>query len=172
MEKICIVKRRQRMNQDLGVDISKQDLNDFNFFENYDDILKDTAGGNNDIKRETVIKSDVISFKLPEEQSFKISSNSYMESLFKGKAKGFVADIQHTENGQIIFNLSFEKATSIKMLKSKQVCKMLQISKYYLAKLVTCNKIRSYKLGKLRRFSLDDIIDYLAKSEDVKNFSL
>jgi excisionase family DNA binding protein len=32
--------------------------------------------------------------------------------------------------------------------------------------LVKSRKIRSYKIGRLRRFLLEDILDYLSKSEE------
>ena len=53
------------------------------------------------------------------------------------------------------------------MLTSQHVCQMLQISKSLLMNLVKAGKIRSYKIGKLRRFLLEDILDYLSKSEDI-----
>ncbi|HEU19835.1 MAG TPA: DNA-binding protein [Deltaproteobacteria bacterium] len=43
---------------------------------------------------------------------------------------------------------------------------MLQISGSTLSKLVKIKKIRSLKLGRLRRFSVDDISAYLAAHED------
>ena len=52
------------------------------------------------------------------------------------------------------------------MLKSIHVCQMLQIGKSTLMTLVKSRKIRSYKIGRLRRFLLEDILDYLSKSEE------
>jgi len=53
------------------------------------------------------------------------------------------------------------------MLKSEHVCQMLQISRSLLMNLVKSRKIRSYKIGRLRRFLLEDILDYLSKSEEI-----
>ena len=43
---------------------------------------------------------------------------------------------------------------------------MLQISKSFLIRLVKGKKIKSYKFGRLRRFLLTDVIEYLSFSED------
>jgi excisionase family DNA binding protein len=42
---------------------------------------------------------------------------------------------------------------------------MLQISRSFLRKLVKNGTIKSYKIGKLRRFLLEDILDYLSQGE-------
>ncbi len=44
---------------------------------------------------------------------------------------------------------------------------MLQISNSLLMNLVKSKKIRSYKVGRLRRFLLQDVLDYLSRSEEV-----
>jgi len=52
------------------------------------------------------------------------------------------------------------------MIAPNQVCQMLQVSRSFLQKLVHENKIKSYKLGRMRRFLLEDILEYLSSEVD------
>jgi excisionase family DNA binding protein len=70
------------------------------------------------------------------------------------------------EDGRIVFNFRLKTDETLKMLTVSQVGQMLQISKSFLIRLVKEKKIKSYKFGRLRRFLLSDVIDYLAHSED------
>ena len=70
------------------------------------------------------------------------------------------------ENGRIVFNFRLKTDETLKMLTVSQVGQMLQISKSFVIRLVKAKKIRSYKFGRLRRFLLTDVIDYLSFSED------
>jgi excisionase family DNA binding protein len=70
------------------------------------------------------------------------------------------------EEGRVTFNFRLRTEETLKMLKPEQVCQMLQISKTFLVKLVRQSRLRSYKFGRLRRFLLADVIDYLTASED------
>jgi len=47
---------------------------------------------------------------------------------------------------------------------------MLQISKSFLQKLVNEKKINSYKLGRRRRFLLEDILEYLSNDDVFAQF--
>jgi excisionase family DNA binding protein len=70
-------------------------------------------------------------------------------------------DLEQYEDGQIVFNLHLKQIYSADMLNSKDVCRMLQVSRSFLAKLVRTGQVNSYKIGKLRRFLLEDILEYL-----------
>jgi excisionase family DNA binding protein len=43
---------------------------------------------------------------------------------------------------------------------------MLQVSSGFLMKLVKGKKLKSYKLSRLRRFSLEDILNYLTENNE------
>lgn len=43
---------------------------------------------------------------------------------------------------------------------------MLQVSSGFLMKRVKEKKLKSYKLGRLRRFSLEDILNYLTENNE------
>ncbi len=161
MEKFSIVRRRRRANLDFDEEVPELQLSDFNVSasEDYESVTNINVGN-----------SPAISFNLSDEQRSFLKSSEYLESLLVGTTKGFVADIAENNEGRIVFTFALGKVDSVKMLKPKQVCKMLQISKYLLRKLVTEKKIRSYKIGTVRRFSLDDILDYLANNEELENF--
>jgi len=70
------------------------------------------------------------------------------------------------EDGRIVFNFRLKTDDTLKMLTVSQVSQMLQISKSFLLRLVKARGIKSYKFGRLRRFLLTDVIDYLSFSED------
>jgi len=70
------------------------------------------------------------------------------------------------EDGRIVFNFRLKTDDTLKLLTMEQVSQMLQVSKSFLLRLVRGKRIRSYKFGRLRRFLLTDVIDYLSSSED------
>jgi excisionase family DNA binding protein len=74
-------------------------------------------------------------------------------------------DLEHYEDGQIVFNIHLKQIQRADMLDSKKVCHMLQVSRSFLSKLVKAEQIKSYKIGKLRRFLLEDILEYLSQGK-------
>ena len=111
--------------------------------------------------------NDAISVNLTPEQYDLIKSNRYVKYFLNGDTTGVSLDIQKHTEGQIIFNFQFKKVDIVRMLKAKHVCQMLQISNSMLMSLVKSKKIRSYKIGRLRRFLLQDVLDYLSRSEEI-----
>jgi len=80
--------------------------------------------------------------------------------------RGICVERPVIENGRIVFNFRLKTDDTLKMLTVTQVGQMLQISKSFLIQLVKTKKLKSYKFGRLRRFLLSDVIDYLSFSED------
>jgi len=115
--------------------------------------------------------NDAISINLTPEQYDLVKSNRYVKYFLNGDATGVSLDIQRHTEGQIIFNFQFKKVDIVRMLKAKHVCQMLQISNSLLMSLVKSKKIRSYKVSRLRRFLLQDVLDYLSRSEEVSGSS-
>ncbi len=159
MEKICIVKRRNKSIQEIGRETTHVLTNNFNTQRNKDYIFKEL---NED-------KNHVLSFNLTPEQCDSIRPNGHIQSLLNEKSADLSLDIQQHNNGQIISKFDFKKDKAVKLPKTKHVCQMLQISTSLLRKLVKEEKIKSYKLGRLRRFSLEDIIEYLTENEKFGN---
>ena len=110
-------------------------------------------------------KKDAISFQLTPEQSDMIRSGDFVPYLSNGIAKGAALSVREQANGQINLSFYFDRVNTLRLLKANQVCEMLQISRSYLGKLIRTKKLKSYKIGGLRRFALEDIIDFLAGTD-------
>jgi excisionase family DNA binding protein len=95
-------------------------------------------------------RSQVLSIELTPQQTKAIQSNSLFQHLYG-------ADVS-----QISLNLYFSNPLPPKMLKPKQVGEMLQVSKHTITRLTKTGVIKSYKIGRLRRFSVEDVLDYLS----------
>ncbi|MBM4055186.1 MAG: helix-turn-helix domain-containing protein [Planctomycetes bacterium] len=158
MEKLCIVKRRKQ-------GFLENDFNALSVLSNHADIH---SAENSTTQEPLHQDNNVITFRLTQEQCDVVKSNEYINSLTNTTSNDSLLHLRQQSAGQIIFKFYLEKPDSLKMLKPRQVCQMLQISKSYLKKLVLNQKIKSYKLGKLRRFSMDDVLDYLAKNVEIE----
>jgi len=108
-------------------------------------------------------ESDKLSLNLTSEQSELMQSNEYLKSIDDHETKSFVLNMKKAD-GQTFLNFSFGDADSMKLLTTKETCAMLQISASFLMKLVKEKRLKSYKLGRLRRFSFQDVLDYLTES--------
>jgi len=115
--------------------------------------------------------NEAISINLTPEQYDLVKANRYVKYFVNGDSTGVSLDIQRQTEGQIIFNFQFKKVDIVRMLKAKHVCQMLQISNSLLMNLVKSKKIRSYRVGRLRRFLLQDVLDYLSRSEELSESS-
>jgi excisionase family DNA binding protein len=169
MEKISIVKRRKKgfPEPDIGTQlISEQELTVIP-----SNALKQSPSN---VKKESVTPeysdgniNETISINLTPEQYDLVKSSEYVKYFLDGESSGVSLDMQKHTDGQIIFNFQFKKVETVRMLKSKHVCQMLQIGNTSLMNLVKAKKIKSYKIGRLRRFLLQDILDYLSRSEEI-----
>jgi excisionase family DNA binding protein len=174
MEKISIVKRRKKAP--LESDIAPQALSEQELTIIPSNVLKQSPSN---VMNESVTldESDgniheTISINLTPEQYNLVKSSQYIKYFLDGESSGVSLDMQKHTDGQIVFNFQFKKVETVRMLKSKHVCQMLQISIKSLMKLVKAKKIKSYKIGRLRRFLLQDILDYLSRCEEVFKSSI
>ncbi len=110
-------------------------------------------------------ESDKLSLNLTSEQSELLQSNEHLKSFADHETKSFVLNMKKVE-GKTFLNFNFGEADSMKMLKTKEACTMLQVSASFLMKLVKEKKLKSYKLGRLRRFSFQDVLDYLTENTE------
>ncbi len=175
MEKFSIVKRRRKETlEPFGGRLSRigiQVLPEKELIEIPSSVLK-RSSSNIEEEVTTLDESDedideTISIDLTPDQYELVKSSRYVEYFLNGNSSGVSLDMQKRRDGQIIFNFQFKKVETVKMLKSGHVCQMLQISNSSLMKLVKSKKIKSYKIGRLRRFLLQDILDYLSRSEEI-----
>ena len=179
MEKISIVRRRR--NEDFEPrgqrqsDIDSQLLHGRELIEISSGVLKQSPKSAKEephgLGESDKNIDEAISVNLTPEQYDLVKSNRYVNYFLNGDSTGVSLDIQKHTEGQIIFNFQFKKVDIVKMLKAKHVCQMLQISNSLLMNLVKSKKIRSYRIGRLRRFLLQDVLDYLSKSEELTESS-
>jgi excisionase family DNA binding protein len=176
MEKISIVKRRRKGALEPGGEenfqiIGTQGLQEQDLIEIPSSALKQSPGN---VEKETLTLAEsggdineTISINLTPEQYGLVKSSQYVQYFLDGESSGVSLDMQKQRDGQMVFNFQFKKVDTVKMLKPGHVCQMLLISRSSLMNLVKSNKMRSYKIGRLRRFLLQDILDYLSRSEEL-----
>jgi excisionase family DNA binding protein len=175
MEKISIVRRRKdgafKLEGERHSGIDSHSLHGQELIEIPASVLSQTLKYMRKQSRTLEVPvaniNDAISIDLTPEQYDLVKSNRYVKYFLDGDKTGVSLDIQRHKEGQIIFNFQFKRVDTVRMLKAKHVCQMLQISDSLLMNLVKSKKIRSYKVGRLRRFLLQDVLDYLSKSEEV-----
>ena len=175
MKKFSIVKRRrEEALEPFGgrpSGTAMQVLPERELIEIPSSVLK-TSSNNMEKETYTLDESDedideTISIDLTPDQYELVKSSRYVKYFLNGDSSGVSLDMHKRRDGQIIFNFQFRKVETVKMHKSDHVCQMLQISNSSLMNLVKLKKIKSYKIGRLRRFLLQDILDYLSRSEEV-----
>ncbi len=177
MEKICIVRRRKKgvqkveketdhtnyketmPRQNMGVIFPQAVQNKISIHEGKQTSVDELIGD----------KHEVLSFNLTPEQCELIQSSKFIQYLSGGISSGTAINVKQEENGQISLNFHFDRVNTLRMLKTEQVCEMLQISKSLLMKLIKTRKVKSYKLGRVRRFLLEDILEYLTRNEYLEN---
>ncbi|MCX5848222.1 MAG: helix-turn-helix domain-containing protein [Deltaproteobacteria bacterium] len=174
MEKICIVKRRREYAQP-EVKLSFQNIHHDTFppevvassisFDNHPEL------SNKKIVEEFIDNSSsVISITMTKEQSALLQQSEYIKDLLNGTKNDPSLDIKLNDDGQLALNFRFNDSLLLRMLSPNQVCQMLQISRSFLQKLINEKKMNSYKLGRLRRFLLEDVLEYLSNGTEFNQF--
>jgi excisionase family DNA binding protein len=146
MEKFCIIKRRKQSFQDPFPSILPIQLEESDFLES------------------PARKDSDVSFSLTPWQSEAIRSGGILPLLEDEIPKNMNLTLCKEENGSVIFNFHLDLDYNLMMLKPHQVCQMMQISRASLNRMVHENKIKSYKIGRLRRFSHKDVLETLNQS--------
>ena len=153
MEKICIVKRRSSISNRSKQNRTFMPVNNSEVYGGADYELENIADD----------ESDNLSLNLTPEQSELMRSNEHLNSFADYDTKSIVLNMKKV-GGQTSLNFHFGDADSMKLLTTKEACRMLQISASFLMKLVREKKLKSYKLGRLRRFSFQDVLNYLTEN--------
>jgi excisionase family DNA binding protein len=101
-----------------------------------------------------------ISITLTAEQARALCANRRLKPLLGGE---FTQEGEGTDaRGEpIVFRFEFEQMPPPRFLKAAEVLQMLRISRSLLNKLVRKGNLKAYRIGRLRRFLLDDILSYL-----------
>ncbi len=109
----------------------------------------------------------VVRILLTPEQCRIMNEGGGVETLFGRILGDASADIRSDGEGRIILNLHLKYTYGTRMLTSIAVMEMLQISRAMLSRLVKDGKVRSYKIGRLRRFMLEDILEYISRNNEL-----
>jgi len=169
MDKICIVRRRIQIPTlpEQSSCYNKNDREKTDILSVPHAFVPGENGKQHISPFRGAVKDDdnILRIQLTPEQCRVIQSNGSLNHFLGRIFGGIDLDLEHYEDGQIVFNLHLRNVKRADMLDSKSVCQMLQISRSFLSKLIKTEQVKSYKMGRLRRFLLEDILDYLSKSE-------
>jgi excisionase family DNA binding protein len=91
------------------------------------------------------------------------------EQMKRVRSNDCFRHIYGASRAPIFLSLHLETPFPMKMLKSEQICDMLQVSKSTLARLVKAGTFRSHRIGRLRRFAAEDVMEYLSKDIEIKS---
>ncbi len=176
MEKLCIVKRRSKpteqgrdstatiVTQEKETVVEAQDVQEldkepssslsstFNIHDGDHLIFKEVAGD----------EEQIFSIQLTPQQSEVVQSMNCIKDLLTGKHHGVKMSMEQTLDGKTAFNFHFKPVYTTRMLDVHDVATMLQISRGMLYRLVREKELKSYKVGHLRRFLLEDVVAYLS----------
>ena len=155
MEKFCIAKRRTKY---LPLELHRSERQ--SVAEPVEDVFLRA------VPEEYVSKvtERAVSMELTHEQEMMFRAGI---DLSPGKTCMVYLETKRPENGRVVFNFSLAPLYGGKMLCSTEVCKMLEIGKSFLRKMVRTGQIQSYKIGRLRRFLLEDVLHYLSSSREL-----
>ncbi len=102
---------------------------------------------------------EIVSFSMTSDQWRRIQPNGAVSADLSPGGPG-------RQEGRIVFHLHVKKTEPVRMLKPEQVCLMLQIGKGSLAGLIRSGDLKTYRIGRMRRFLFSDIMDYLIRCEE------
>jgi excisionase family DNA binding protein len=177
MEKICIVHLRKKMTNpvDIKGDCAQENL------ANEDGMLKGLSipvavnrcireihDGSVHLDDQRDAAGRTVSLMLTQHQTRVLQSNPYIGSFLSAKPAEGCEAVKHQDQ-TIVVKFEFGSIPPLRLLKVKEVIQMLRISRSYLNELVRQGKLKSYKLGRLRRLMLDDILVYLEGSRELTN---
>ncbi|MCX5838561.1 MAG: helix-turn-helix domain-containing protein [Deltaproteobacteria bacterium] len=175
MEKICIVKLRKRMTNPVDVqkawgerDVANEDrrLKGLSLAGADNRCIREIDDGSfrPDDKKDAADRTVLL--MLTQDQTRALRTNPHIVSFLSTKsAEG--SEALRDRDGTIVVKFEFGSIPPMRLLKVEEVIQMLRISRSYLNKLVRQGKLKSYKLGRLRRLILDDILSYLEGSREL-----
>jgi len=97
-------------------------------------------------------RSPLLSIPLTPQQSEVLRSNGHFQRFYSRRS------------APVVLNIHFNDGLPQKLLKSSEICEMLQISRKMLGRLLRDGEVKGYRIGRLRRFVAEDIMEYLAHS--------
>jgi excisionase family DNA binding protein len=94
-----------------------------------------------------------------------LKTDPHLASLLHEEAQALPGRLESRDGGMTL-QLELPPLPPVRMLKLAEVCRMLQVSRGYLNRLLAGGMLRSYRFGRLRRVMLDDVLSYLASHQD------
>jgi excisionase family DNA binding protein len=152
LEKFCIVKRRKQ-----GLDHPYPSFLSFPMDEP-DPLPAPSPPTQASVNGE----EGVLAIPLTAAQSRAVREGGILSVLEGETPKSFQVDVERGENGSVVFHFHLQNHM---MLNPVQVCRMMQISRSLLNRMILEKKIKSYKIGRLRRFFLNDILENLKQQQ-------
>jgi excisionase family DNA binding protein len=167
MEKICIVKLRKKMGHatEPGISFRSDAWEESTANQSPVLVLEQSRMQEMHDKRgrpesNGVATGRTVALTLNQQQMNALGANPHLMSLLNNEFTGGLETIKQ-QGDPLVIKFQFAAMIPLRLLKSREVMQMLRISKNYLSKVVREGKLKSYKIGKLRRFLLDDILSYL-----------
>ena len=109
------------------------------------------------------VPRETVSLKLTQEQVKAIKSRSSLLSIFNGELTGGSAELKYRDE-PVTIKFELEQLAPVRLLMSEEVVQMLRISNGFLKTIVRDGRLKSYKVGKGRRYMLEDVLSYLEAS--------
>jgi excisionase family DNA binding protein len=149
MEKFCIVRRR-KLGQTEPFPLPLPSL---------EEAMPSRQEGLISWQNRKAPDPSVVSLGLTSVQSQAILSGGILPRLGMERAQSLNLELKKNPDGTVVFNFYIDPDQNLMMFKPEQVCRMMQISRNSLNRMVREKKIKSHKIGRLRRFSLKEIIE-------------
>ncbi|MHB8770778.1 MAG: helix-turn-helix domain-containing protein [Syntrophales bacterium] len=111
---------------------------------------------------------ETVALTLTQEQIKTIRSSPRLLSVFEGELRNGSAELTYSEK-PITIKFEVEPLAPIRMLMAEEVVQMLRISNGFLKTIVRDGRLKSYKVGKGRRYMLEDVLTYLTESLSTQN---
>lgn len=167
MEKFCIVKRRRPVTlsrddeeTDYGVDLSRG-VDPFSPLP-VPWIGAQGSRGTPGTGSRASAADQTVRILLTPDQCKVMSSGEGAARPFGRILDAASVDVDRDGDGRIVLNLHLKYAHGTSMLTVQAACEMLHVSKSFISRLVKEGRIKSYKIGRLRRFLIEDVLDYLS----------
>lgn len=177
MEKICLVKLRKKIVNPIlaqegygyisqGQGNAQAETRQFIAPSPDKSIISHEVAGNSGCNYESSkVPGETVSLTLTQEQVKTIRSCSSLQSVFSGELAGGLAELNYrSEPVTIKFEFEPLPLAPIRLLMSEEVEQMLRVSRAYLNTIVRDGKLKSYKVGRNRRYMLEDVLSYLEDS--------
>jgi len=174
MEKICIVKLRKHFTnhmEDLHLRRQGERMDERGIF------ITPPASGSEDQRSQEPQAGDGVangrrdpagkrvSLTLTRDQIRTLQFDPHTASLLHEKTLEVSGRVGHGDEGMTI-QLELPSLPPVRLLKLDVVTRMLQISRSCLHRILTEGKLKSYKIGRLRRVMLDDVLSYLQSQQE------